>query len=122
MSLSMLLLFSVSASFAQATTETVSTDAAKTVNCTPSPECAAKMGMTLEECKKLCSTNASAECKAKCIGKASADSVNDNDVKVASASFVSEIETTDSNLVKTETAVKEKVCKKGSKACCKKKS
>jgi len=123
----MLLLLSVSASFGQAVTETITEAAAaditKTAKCTPSPECAAKMGMTLEECKKLCS-KATAECKAKCLKSGDAESATDGDVKVAAASFESEIadiNSADVEVAKVESPAKEKVCAKGSKACCKKK-
>jgi len=48
--------------------------------CVPTKECAEKYGMTLEECKKICASKASATA-----------STEDGDNKVASASMVSDV-------------------------------
>jgi len=117
MSLSMMFLLSVSVCIGQTINETASTTDKTEVKCTPSPECAAKMGMTLEECKALC-LKATAECKAKCTKETSVESGESSvdAIKVAAASVSSEATIDDAH------TSKEKVCVRGSKKCCKKKS
>jgi len=88
----------ISMSFAQSTAA-ASTD----VKCKTTKECAAKMGLTTEECKKLCKK----VCASKTEGTASVGS----DSQVAAASVSSEI-TEDSNS-------KEKACTKNLEACAK---
>ena len=143
-------------SFAQEASTTTNTHTKKT-ECVPTKECAAKMGMTLEQCKAKCvkanmgtaaSTNNEAkmvayassdisteapakkccaslaecaakmgmtveECKAKCKGH-SAEAMSDSKTAVAGAVMVNNTEAAP----KSE---KSKKCAKSGKACCAKK-
>ncbi len=86
----------VSVSQAQEANKTPNPAPEKTAKCVPTKECAEKMGITLEECKKLCAK--------KCAAKTTTTTA------VASAS--------DSREMVNLTGVDKKVCCAGKKDCC----
>lgn len=118
---------------------TASTNATAKKSCTPTKECAAKMGMTLAECKKVCTGNAGAngetkvasaivdiddaatstdpkkskECAKKCTGKKVASAKDNKETQVASAVVTKEIEAKSTN---------KKECSKTCKKTCTKKA
>jgi len=126
--LSFLFVFVSFCSFAQST-DLVKLTNDKTENCTPTKECAEKMGMTLEECKKLCSKM----CDKSKVASVSMESTDESSVadkktcsktctktKVASASAENNpsaktvsLEEGVVNEGKKECSKKSKCCKKG---------
>ncbi len=134
MSFVSLFLLTASVSFAQ-TASTGTATKTETKKCTSLEECAKKMGMTVEECKKLCSKEGQvnieacakemgmtkAECKKVCTGTDSAmanqtaTSSTEGATQVAAALVESELSK------KGEVTTEKKACS-AKKACCKKKS
>ena len=133
-------------SFAQSTSTENANVAAKEKKCIPTKACAEKAGVSLEECKKVCSSSKAstttvasaslvsdkeakkgasctaksgmtkAECQAKCSRKTTSLENSNKNTKVAAATLVNEIE----EVYEVKTSSNKKCCKSAS-SCTKKK-